>query len=194
MMMGSIFIPLYKYSTDETRQHRFFRIYRLFYRQIIAAASDGASQIPLARQHLGVASLEVALSLLDLWTIVAEAVALYVTVPTLSPSSSGPTLTLSAVLILMSFKLRAWPSAQRSWHVLGNLVEQKPIEAQICNGLGELSEFDRLSHIAVRAEPIASEQVFMFVRGGQYDHRVVLRSWVSTDLPEDFQSIDFRQF
>src|SRR5574340_317246 len=64
------------------------------------------------------------------------------------------------------------------------LVEQQPVEAKLSHRLAEVLEPHRLSHVAVRPQPVALHQVALLPRGGQYHHWEALGPIVGTDLAQ----------
>jgi hypothetical protein len=55
--------------------------------------------------------------------------------------------------------------------ILAAFLSLFPVETQLTNGFPELTKVDGFADIAVAAELVTFDDVFLFVRSGQNDHR-----------------------
>src|SRR3989454_2773040 len=74
------------------------------------------------------------------------------------------------------------------------LVEQQPVHPQLADGIREGAEFDRLSHVAVGADLVAPEHVFILARRGQHHHGNQFRPGIGAQLLQYLEAAQFRQF
>src|SRR5437867_5946467 len=64
--------------------------------------------------------------------------------------------------------------------VRGRLVQDQPVEAQLADRFSEFSEVDRLTHVAVRAEAVAADEIALLLGRREDHHREQLGTRIGT--------------
>src|SRR6266850_2454606 len=68
------------------------------------------------------------------------------------------------------------------------LIEEYPVDTKLADRFGKGRELHRLAHIAVRAELVAPQHVFVLARGRKNDDRDGFRAWIGAHELEHVES------
>ena len=73
-------------------------------------------------------------------------------------------------------------------------IYDRPEHAQLFDGAEKLVKIHRFYDVGIHPEPVACQRIFFFFGRRQYDHGNHLEPLVRSDLLQDLQSIQLRQF
>src|ERR1700704_4463975 len=68
------------------------------------------------------------------------------------------------------------------------LIEEYPVDTKLADRFGKGRELHRLAHIAVRAELVAAQHVFVLARRRKNDDRDGFRAWIGAHVLEHVES------
>src|SRR5207249_9991691 len=82
------------------------------------------------------------------------------------------------------------PSGRLVW---GRLVQDQPVEAQLADRFGEFREVDRLTHVAVRAEAVAADEIALLLGRREDHHREQSGTRIGTQAAQHLEPVDARE-
>src|SRR5712691_10208643 len=74
------------------------------------------------------------------------------------------------------------------------LVQNQPVQTELSDSIGELTEIDGLAHVAVGAQAVTMDPVLLFVRGCQNDDREETRKLICSSCRRTSKPSTFGNF
>src|SRR5690606_32516592 len=73
------------------------------------------------------------------------------------------------------------------------LIDEQPIDAELAGGFRKLGEVHGFTDVAVASQTVTLQEILLFPRGRQHDHRQKPRAGILANAPEHLEPVDFRK-